>query len=77
MSPLRDRPSSELVMIILATTVAVLLVVSVIMVGVLEITHPESDTKGAVSSITNTITLLVGAVVGYLAGRSAKEKETP
>lgn len=74
MSPLRDRPTPEVVVLVLATTVAILLVVSVVLVGVLEITHPESDTSGAVASITNTITLLVGAVVGFLAGRAAKEK---
>lgn len=74
MSPLKERPTSELVVLVLATTVAVLLVASVVFVGVLEITHPDADTSGAISSITNTITLLVGAVVGYLAGRAAKEK---
>jgi len=77
MAPIRDRSTPELVMLILAGTVGLLLVASVIMIGAVEVTHPESDTSTAVSSIAHVMTLLTGAVVGFLAGRSAKEKESP
>lgn len=76
MSPLNDRPVPEIVVVIVAATVGVLLVAAVVLVGVLEIQHPETDTESAITSITNTITLLVGAVVGFLAGRS-KDKGQP
>jgi uncharacterized oligopeptide transporter (OPT) family protein len=75
MAPLRDRTSPEIVVLILAATLGVLLVASVVFVGVIELTQPETDTAVAISSITNTITLLCGAVVGYLAGRVARDRE--
>lgn len=73
--PLRDRTAPELVMLILAATVGLLLLAAVVLVGVLEIVRPETDTGDALDMLASTITILVGAIVGYLAGRGAKEKE--
>lgn len=74
MSPVRDRTTAELVILILAATVGLLLLAVVIFVGTIEVTRPDAQLEAAVSSIITTITLLTGAVVGYLAGRSLRDR---
>lgn len=67
-------------MIILAFTIGTILLLSVVLIGVLEIVHPDLDTDAAISAVQSTVTVLVGAVVGYLAGKrsdGAAVFETP
>jgi len=66
---LGDRPTPDLVVILLALFVGFVLVVSTIGVVVLEATDHGADVDELIvrtADITNT---LIGALVGYLAGR--------
>jgi hypothetical protein len=71
------RPAGEVVLIILAATVGVVLVVSVVMVGVLEVIDPAADTQAAQTGITSVVTVLAGTVVGFLAGRRQEAANAP
>jgi hypothetical protein len=70
--PVRERPTSDLVVLALTAVVAFVVVATVIGVIVWEIIAPGSANIEAVSrrvgEITNT---LIGAVVGYLAGKGS------
>lgn len=63
------RQASELVVLMLAGAVAAVLVLSVVLIGVLELAQPGVDTRAAVAGVQAMITVLVGVVVGYIAGR--------
>ena len=63
------RPATELVLIILATTVGLVVVSAVVLLGVLAIAHPETPPYAASAALASVLTVLVGVVVGYLAGR--------
>jgi hypothetical protein len=71
---LRDRPTADLVVLLL--TAMVLFVIGFALVGVvvIEVTSSSIDVAkiaGRIAAFTNTI---IGAIVGYLAGRGV---ETP
>jgi len=70
---MRERSTSDLVMLILTISVGVFMIVALIMVGVLQIVSPESDLTSAVSALSHIITIIVGCVVGYLAGKGRSD----
>jgi hypothetical protein len=45
------------------------MIIALIMIGVMQIVSPEADLTNAVASLSAVITIIVGAVVGYLAGK--------
>ena len=69
MSPLSDRPTPDVVLLILTLVVAL----SVLLIGagifVLAALHPEYDISEAFSSLGQVIGLMIGSVLGYLAGK--------
>lgn len=76
MSELRDRYSlRELIIIVLTIGLVVTLVLAVILLGVSKLLHPELDTGSAVATVGQLINVLVGVVVGYLAGRPSEPRE--
>jgi hypothetical protein len=75
-SELRDRYSlRELIIIVLTIGLVVTLVLAVILLGVSKLLHPELDTGSAVATVGQLINVLVGVVVGYLAGRPSEPRE--
>lgn len=80
MPRLRDRPTPDLVVLILAGVVAFSVVAAVLAGAWTRLVDPDAnlDTLGArLADVTNT---LIGAIVGYLAGRGVvqnKSKEPP
>jgi len=63
------RPTSEVIVLMLAGAVAIVLVVAVVLVAVLELAQPGVDTSHAVAGLTSMTTVLMGVVVGFVAGR--------
>ena len=63
------RSTGEVVLLILTGTVAVLLVVALVIVGVLKNEHPTIDVDMPVGSLSAIISVLVGAVISFVAGR--------
>lgn len=58
----RDR-----VMWLFAVVAGVLLVLAVILVGLLAVFRPETDTSELAKAVSTQISLIVGAVLGYAA----------
>lgn len=70
----RDRPTPDLIVICLTGLVVFVVGVFVMMLLVAEIWRPETDLAvltTRIAAITNT---LIGAIVGYLAGRGFNGK---
>lgn len=66
-----SRSTADMVILILASAVAVILVLSVVLVGIVELAHPDQDPGSAAAAVTSMATVLMGVVVGYVAGRRA------
>lgn len=69
-----DRPVTDVILIIITMTVGVSLVVITMAIIVFTIVEPDFDLERAITALGNLLTLMVGAVVGYLAG---KRERTP
>lgn len=74
---LGERPSADVVVIILALMVGMTIIIGMLAIFVLEFLQPEYDTTEALETSNEIIAVIVGAVVGYVAGRpSAHTPET-
>jgi hypothetical protein len=71
---LTDRPTGELVVLIFAAALGSVLVAFGTGIVILELTHPEVDTTTSVAALGNVITVLAGAIVGYLAGGARRNR---
>jgi hypothetical protein len=67
--PLTERPTADVVLLILVTLLALVVAVTTIGVMTLTITRPDLDLTVAVNNLGNTTSALTGAVLGFLAGR--------
>jgi hypothetical protein len=71
-SPLRDRPTAELIVIWLTGLVAFILVISIIGIFLLAIFRPEVDIVGLTARVATLTSSLIGAIIGYVAGRNTQ-----
>jgi membrane associated rhomboid family serine protease len=71
MSKLRDRPTSDLIVMFLAGVIALVILTALIGGVVWRINDPNADLDGLVKWVGDLTGTLVGAVVGYLAGKGA------
>jgi len=69
------RPTTDLLLLIVAGTIATSVVLSVIVVGVAELIHPETDTSMAAAALSGVISTLVGLLAGFLAGRTNRGQQ--
>ena len=77
MPPFRDRPTADLVVMFLAGVVGVLVIGSLISVIVLEATGHATDLDKLSARLADVTNTLIGAIVGYLAGRGIDNKPPP
>jgi hypothetical protein len=63
------RSTPEWVALILASTVGLLLLAAVVTVGAVKVAHPSLDLSDATAAVSTAVSLMIGAVVGFLAGR--------
>ena len=64
-----DRSVTDIILIIITATVGASLIVITVAIIVFAITEPDFDIEQAITALGNLLTLMVGAVVGYLAGK--------
>jgi hypothetical protein len=74
---MRKRSTPDLIVILLTSCVVFVVVFSLIGAVVLRIVSPSSDLTQIAKSIAGITNTLIGAVVGYLAGRGVIPKEPP
>jgi len=69
MPRLRDRPTPDLVVIALAGVVVFSVAMTTVGAVVLRIVDPSADLDKVAARLADVTNTLIGAIVGYLAGR--------
>ena len=69
-SELIKRSTGEVIVLMIAATIALSVLFSGMAVAILEIVRPESDTTQVVSILSDVINTLIGVMAGFLAGRT-------
>jgi hypothetical protein len=65
-----SRTTGEIVLLMLTSTVALLLLIAGLGVTVFELVHPgRAELTGVVASLFDVMKVIIGAVLGYAAGR--------
>lgn len=72
MSPLGDRSTTDLLVLLIAGTIATAVLLVVVGVTILEIVDSSIDTAGAAALIGQILNTLVGLLAGFLAGRTER-----
>lgn len=67
--PLRDRPVAELILLLLAVVVSLCVLLAGGGIFVTAVVYPDRDLTGPVAGLGAILSVLLGTVVGYLAGR--------
>jgi ribose/xylose/arabinose/galactoside ABC-type transport system permease subunit len=62
------RPTSELVILALSIGVSITMMIAAAGIVLLTMLQPERDLTGPIDAISRLMTVVVGVVVGYLAG---------
>lgn len=74
---LLDRPTGDLLALLVAATVCVLVVTAGVTVAVVEIAAPEADTSDMVDVLRDVTSALIGLAAGFLAGRRRAGEDDP
>ena len=69
-SPRARRSTTELLLLLFGGVVAVQLVLSLVAIIVVTLVNPDQDVTGMAEVLVAQTTLLIGACLGYLTGRS-------
>lgn len=77
MARLRDRPTSDLLILMIAGTICSSVLGAAFVVAILAFVHPEQDAGKALALISDTLNTLIGLLAGYVAGRSNLETHPP
>jgi predicted MFS family arabinose efflux permease len=70
--PLKSRPTLDVVVVLFTITVALVLTVEVTTVLILEVLDSATDTESLVSVIDNQIGVILGALLGLIAGQASR-----
>jgi Zn-dependent protease with chaperone function len=62
-------------LLMVAGTICVAILISIISIGMIEVVHPETDTNEAAIALGAVLNTLVGLLAGYLAGRTQRVRE--
>lgn len=74
---LRERTTGEIVILMLAFVVVVTILMATLTVTLIELIYPDQDTDSTVRMINDTTNVILGAVIGYVAGRKEGLFEEP
>lgn len=72
---LYQRPTLDVVVLILTAIVAVGIGASIVVVGVIEIRDPTADTSSLSTIIDDQVGVILGALLGLLAGQAHGARE--
>lgn len=74
--PISDRPTADLVLLTLTGLIAAVIVLFGAGLFTLALLHPESNLSAAYSSLASVLGIMVGTVLGYLAGKGRSAQST-
>lgn len=69
---MRDRSTGELLVLLIASTVCAVVLISLLFVGILEAVDSTIDTSRAQGTISDIINTLIGLMAGFLAGKTER-----
>ena len=67
---MKQRSTIDIVVIIMAGTVGVVLIISVIGILVLRITRPEADVSAGATAVGRMTEILITALIAFVGGRA-------
>lgn len=68
MSKLTDRPTGEIIRLMLASVICFVVTLESIVIGVVGVWRPNANTTAALHIVFDVVGVMLGAVVGYGAG---------
>jgi putative flippase GtrA len=71
---LRERSTSDLVLLIFAATIGLTILAVSSGLVLLELLHPEVDTTLAATALGQVVGIVIGVVVGFVAGRRPSDR---
>ena len=71
---MKDRPTGEILVLMIAGTICGAVVLGTITILVLALLRPDYDYNGGARTIADLLTTMVGLLAGYLAGKSSNGK---
>jgi hypothetical protein len=72
---LRDRSATDLAVLGIVFIIGSMLILSAVAIILIELIHPETDTDALIRIESEILGVLVGALVGFIGGRSAGRNE--
>lgn len=73
---MKERPTADLVVLGVTLVIGSVLILTTIAVIVIEVVHPDTNTDGLVEVESEVLGVLVGALVGFIGGRSYGRTES-
>jgi hypothetical protein len=73
----RQRPTIDLVVLILTCLVALVMLVAVVAIAAVVLTNSQADAGAAASVISDQVSLILGALLGLIAGRATGARQAP
>jgi len=70
MAHLTERPTTDLLILLIATTICFSVVAAGATIGIVKVVNPDADVSQGVSAISDVVTTLIGLLAGFLAGRT-------
>lgn len=64
------RQTADLIALLLAATVSLIILATSFVLLYLEVVHPDQDTAQAGETIARIVSVIIAALVGYMAGRA-------
>ena len=81
MTRFKDRPTGEILVLMIAGTICGAVVIGMFSIIVLAIIHPGYDYNGGARTVADLLATMVGLLAGYLAGKSTtifrKDEDSP
>lgn len=66
---------TDFVVFAFVSIVAILLIVSGLTLAILAFTNPDRDTSSSIGALADIVTTLIGALVGFMAGKGTGRQE--
>lgn len=71
----QNRSTSEIVVLLFTSLVCVVLTMLILGAIIAKLIHPEMDLSRLSEAVTQTLSTIVGALVGFISGRSFGRRE--
>ena len=68
------RPLIDTIILMVAGTICLAILLSLVFVAIVEIANPEQDTTVATATLASFLNILMGLLAGFIAGRTERAK---